>query len=121
MWVSNYTFEEIAVEIEQYGTDREREIVKRAFAAINERDEEVELSRAEELCREIMENTMYAVNDELAKAVRDLVIDLVEAKGGKRKSREALNWFIERFEDNILPDERDMLSEFMNIVGKALG
>lgn len=121
MWASNYSFEEIAVEIEQYGTDREREIARRAQEEIDKRDAEEELNRAEKLRREIMENTIYAVNDELAKAVRDLVIDLVEAKGGKRKSREALDMFCERFEDNVLPDEREMLDKFADIVGKALG
>lgn len=120
MWTSDYNFKEIANEIEQYGTDREREIVRKAWEEIDSRDEDLELSRAEKIRFEILENSVCAVNTELAKAVRDLVIDLVEAKGGKRKSREALNWFCNRFEDVMLPDEAETLAEFSDIVGKAL-
>ena len=121
MCTSNHTFEEIAVEIEQYGTDREREIVRKAQEEIDGVNANLISAEQDAIRFEIMENSIYAVNTELAKAVRDLVIDLVEAKGGERKSREALNLFCERFEDNMLPDESEMLSEFANIVGKALG
>lgn len=120
MWASNYTFAEIATEIEQYGTDREREIVRRVQEENDSLHEAAIISEQNEISLAIMENSIDVVNTELAKAVRDLVIDLVEAKGGKRKSRNVLNWFCNRFENCIGSDEAEMLAEFIDIVGKAL-
>lgn len=120
MYESNYTFEEIATAIEQYGTERERDIVRRAQESIDLCNEELASAKQDKIRFEIMENSVYAVNTELAKAVRDLVIDLVEAIGDKRKSRESLNQFRNRYEDVMLPDEAEMLAEFADIVGKAL-
>lgn len=62
---------------------------------------------------EVYSNTLFYINNYMTRSFKTMVKDLIEAKGGKRKSKEAIHQFYLEIENQCMLDSQDCIDGFM--------
>ena len=62
---------------------------------------------------EVYSNTLFYINNDMTQSFKAMVKGLIEAKGGKRKSKEAIHQFYLEIEDQCMLDSQDCIDGFM--------
>lgn len=114
MIFSNSTLEEMRREAESTNNELALAIFKRIEDENVE--EEMLLSRSERIQSELREYALNALEDSLIPFTINLLCSVFAAKGGKRKTLEAIKHFRIRCENDIGSDETEMLEDFINKV-----
>ena len=79
----------------------------------NLEDEIRESYKSVEYQNEVYSNTLFYINNDMTRSFKTMVKDLIEAKGGKRKSKEAIHQFYLEIEDQCMLDSQDCIDGFM--------
>nr|DAX97181.1 MAG TPA: hypothetical protein [Caudoviricetes sp.] len=82
----------------------------------NLEDEIRESYKSVEYQNEVYSNTLFYINNDMTRSFKALVKGLIEAKGGKRKSKEAIHQFYLEIEDQCMLDSQDCIDGFMSEV-----
>ncbi len=112
MIFSNSTLEEMRREAESSNNELAFEILKKLDEIVQENVR----SRSEEYTIEVQGYAVNAVNDDIASMTVELLKSVFEAKGGKRKTLEAIQQFRLDVENGVMADEAEMLEHFLNDV-----
>lgn len=112
MIFSNSTLEEMRREAESTNNELALEILKKLDEIVQENVR----SRSEEYTIEVQGYAVNAVNDDIAAMTVELLKSVFEAKGGKRKTLEAIQQFRLDVENGVMADEAEMLEHFLNDV-----
>nr|DAO81153.1 MAG TPA: hypothetical protein [Caudoviricetes sp.] len=118
MIFSNSTLEEMRREAESTNN----KLALAIFKKIENEDVEEErlLTRSERIQNELREYALNELEDSLVPFTINLLCSVYAAKGGKRKTLEAIEHFKVRCENEIGSDETEMLEKFINEVPKQL-
>ena len=79
----------------------------------NLEDEIRESYKSVEYQNEVYSNTLFYINNDMTRSFKTMVKDLIEANGGKRKSKEAIHQFYLEIEDQCMLDSQDCIDGFM--------
>lgn len=79
----------------------------------NLEDEIRESYKSVEYQNEVYSNTLFYINNDMTQSFKTMVKDLIEAKGGKRKSKEAIHQFYLEIEDQCMLDSQDCIDGFI--------
>jgi hypothetical protein len=120
MIFSNSTLEEMRREAESTNNELALAIFKRIEDEDEDVQEEMLLSRSERIQSELREYALNELNVSLVPFTINLLCSVYAAKGGKRKTLEAIEHFKIRCENEIGSDETEMLEKFINEVPKQL-
>lgn len=120
MIFSNSTLEEMRREAESSNNELALAIFKRIEDEDEDVQEEMLLSRSERIQSELREYALNELNVSLVPFTINLLCSVYAAKGGKRKTLEAIEHFKIRCENEIGSDETEMLEKFINEVPKQL-
>lgn len=112
MIFSNSSLEEMRREAESSNNELALAILKK----MDEQDEIRVLSRSEEYENEVRGYAVNAVNEDIANLTIELLKSVFTAKGGKRKTLEAIQKFRLDVENGVMADEAEMLEHFLNDV-----
>lgn len=80
---------------------------------INVEDEIRESYKSVEYQNEVYSNTLFYINNDMTRSFKAMVKGLIEAKGGKRKSKEAIHQFYLEIEKQCMLDSQDCIDGFM--------
>ena len=115
MYISNATLQELVREAEETQNElalRLHEKVKNNIPS----EDQVVITRSEAKRAEIFEWAVNATNDPLKTFTLELLKAVFDAKGGKRKTLEAIRQFRLCCETDIMADEAELLEHFVNDV-----
>lgn len=115
MYFSNATLQELVREAEE----TQNELALRLYNKVRNdlpSEEQVVITRSEVKRAEIFEWAVNATNDPLKTFTLELLKAVFDAKGGKRKTLEAINQFRLCCETDIMADEAELLENFVNDV-----
>ena len=79
----------------------------------NLEDEIREGYKSVEYQNEVYSNTLFYINNDMTRSFKALVKDLIDAKGVKRKSKEAIHQFYLEIENQCMLDSQDCIDGFM--------
>lgn len=79
----------------------------------NVEDEIRESYKSVEYQNEVYSNTLFYINNDMARSFKAMVKNLIEAKGGKRKSKEAIHQFYLEIENQCMLDSQDCIDGFI--------
>ena len=79
----------------------------------NVEDEIRESYKSVEYQNEVYSNTLFYINNDMTRSFKAMVESLIEAKGGKRKSKEAIHQFYLEIENQCMLDSQDCIDGFM--------
>lgn len=116
MIFSNSTLEEMRREAESSKNELALAILKK----MDEQDEIHVLSKSEEYTLEVQGYAINAINEDVANLTIELLKSIFTAKGGKRKTLEAIQQFRLDVENGVMADEAEMLEHFLNDVPDKL-
>lgn len=116
MIFSNSTLEEMRREAESSKNELALAILKK----MDEQDEIRVLSKSEEYTLEVQGYAINAINEDIANLTIELLKSIFTAKGGKRKTLEAIQQFRLDVENGVMADEAEMLEHFLNDVPDKL-
>lgn len=116
MIFSNSTLEEMRREAESSKNELALAILKK----MDEQDEIRVLSKSEEYTFEVQGYAINAINEDIANLTIELLKSIFTAKGGKRKTLEAIQQFRLDVENGVMADEAEMLEHFLNDVPDKL-
>ena len=86
----------------------------------NVEDEIRESYKSVEYQNEVYSNTLFYINNDMTRSFKAMVESLIEAKGGKRKSKEAIHQFYLEIENQCMLDSQDCIDGFMAEVENML-
>ena len=115
MYFSNATLQELVREAEE----TQNELALRMYDKVKNdipSEDQVVITRSEARRAEIFEWAVNATNDPLKTFTLELLKAVFDAKGGKRKTLEAINQFRLCCETDIMADEAELLEHFVNDV-----
>lgn len=115
MYFSNATLQELVREAEE----TQNELALRMYEKIKNdipSEDQVVITRSEAKRAEIFEWAVNATNDPLKTFTLELLKAVFDAKGGKRKTLEAIQQFRLSCETDIMADEAELLEHFVNDV-----
>nr|DAS50489.1 MAG TPA: hypothetical protein [Caudoviricetes sp.] len=115
MYFSNATLQELVREAEE----SQNELALRLYDKVKNdlpSEDSVIFTRSEAKRAEIFEWAVNATNDPLKTFTLDLLKAVFDAKGGKRKTLEAIQQFRLCCETDIMGDEAELLEHFVNDV-----
>lgn len=111
MIFSNSSFEELRREAESSNNELALAILKK----IDDNEEITVLSKSEEYDFEVRGYAIHDINNDIADFVVEFLKSVYEAKGGKRKTLEAIQQF--RLDvENVPADQAEMIEHFLNDV-----
>ena len=79
----------------------------------NLEDEIREGYKSVEYQNEVYSSTLFYINNDMTRSFKALVKDLIDAKGVKRKSKEAIHQFYLEIENQCMLDSQDCIDGFM--------
>lgn len=79
----------------------------------NVEDEIRESYKSIEYQNEVYSNTLFYINNDMTRSFKAMVESLIEAKGGKRKSKEAIHQFYLEIENQCMHDSQDCIDGFI--------
>lgn len=109
MIFSNSTFEEMCREAE----DSNNELALAILKKVEDGDEITVLTKSEEYENEVRGYAVHDINNDILDYTVNLLKEVFSAKGGKRKTLEAIQQF--RLDvENVPADQAEMIEHFLN-------
>lgn len=109
MIFSNSTFEEMCREAE----DSNNELALAILKKVEDGDEITVLTKSEEYENEVRGYAVHDINNDILDYTVNLLKEVFSAKGGKRKTLEAIQQFRLDVED-VPADQAEMIEHFLN-------
>ena len=79
----------------------------------NVEDKIRESYKSVEYQNEVYSNTLFYINNDMTRSFKSMVESLIEAKGGKRKGKEAIHQFYLEIENQCMLDSQDCIDGFI--------